>query len=116
MKTFEKYHNKEDIFISLSHLDELKPKFDFIIYPNNLFYFYDNKCLFNNYKKKNFFNYNYDIIGKVIEHEYKLNQEKTHNKLKNIIKKHFQLNNIFTISIFTNLYMNMIINHFKFNI
>ena len=51
MKTFEQYNNKEkemeELFIQLSHLDELDIKFDFLRYKYEMFYFYKKNFLFD---------------------------------------------------------------------
>lgn len=41
----------EKKFLELSHLDVLEIKIDFIVYPKDLYYFYNDHLLFNIYKK-----------------------------------------------------------------
>ena len=90
----------EKEFLSLSHLDELEIKIDFIIYPKDLFYFYNKHLLFDIYSrnngivaKKHMYINGYEIFDelKVIKRPFNIDPyEQLNTDIKSFIFKYFK--------------------------
>lgn len=92
MKKFEDFENvdeKEKLFLELAHLDELDIKFDFIRYPIEIFYYYENHCLFNKIKTQNKFYINHNKIWIIFKNRYNLKYIDIKNFMKIMLDKHF---------------------------
>ena len=81
----------EKIFISLSHLDKLEIKFDFIRYKYYILYFYNESCLFQQDKKNNYFFINYVKIWLIFEMKFSLDYDDIQSITKDLVERHFKL-------------------------
>ena len=75
------------LFLKLAHLDELEIKFNFIKHKKDIFYFYNDSCLFfKTYNQWFFINYNIysifynniDIISSIIQKYFKNDENWDH--------------------------------------
>ncbi|MCK9445888.1 hypothetical protein M0Q50_03250 [bacterium] len=87
----------EEIFVELSHIDELVIKFNFIFNPKDIYYVYNNDWLFNlQYlrNRENRFWINIDDIWMKIKKLTNKSDMDMFIELEEIVKKYFNLNNI----------------------
>ncbi|MCK9445721.1 hypothetical protein M0Q50_02385 [bacterium] len=97
MKTFGNLQNHmekemEELFIKLSHLDELEIKFNFISTENYLFYNYNDEWQFIQEKNQMYFWTDEDIIVG-IENDFDLGRVETRIFLQTMIEKYFGFKN-----------------------
>ncbi|MCK9445736.1 hypothetical protein M0Q50_02460 [bacterium] len=97
MKTFEKYKKdinldkQEELFLELAQLDELDIRFDFIELPEDLFYFYKEKCFFVQDKNGKCFRINDDDIWSIFRNNIGMSYTATQSFMNIMIKKYFGL-------------------------
>ena len=117
MKNFINYIKEskqeyEKLFLSLSHLDELEIKFDFIKYKKHIFYFYNETELFDQDKKSRYFYINYDEIWSFFEKNFGLKYNDIQSITKELVERHFKLKDI-TTNIKNIVYQFQVERHFK---
>jgi hypothetical protein len=93
MKTFEAFNidPHENLFLEISHLDELEIKFDFFEYKSTIFYLYNNNCLFGYVKSHKTFYVNRDDISKYFETSFYINKKNMVVFLESMINKYFNI-------------------------
>lgn len=94
MKTFENYYNEsfeiEKSFLKFSNFYELEIKFNLIEYEEDMFYMYDNKCIFDQDKVGRNFWINKNILKK-ISTDMSLSYNDTIEMLYHTIEKYFNI-------------------------
>lgn len=102
MKTFDGFNNmdeKEELFLSLAHLDELVIRFDFMWSSEDIFYFYNKTCLFVKDKKNKMFSINSDEIWSIYRNKINMSYHSTRSIMNIMSEKYFNLK-VYSINYF----------------
>lgn len=95
MKTFESFNNKdkeiEELFLKLSHIDELDIKFDFREWKDSIFYFYGDIVIFEQELLSHQFWVNGKKILNVIKQELYYSSQDIEDFFKSMIEKHLNI-------------------------
>jgi len=92
-----KESNEQDydkLFLELAHLDELEIKFDLIKYEDYIFYFYNEKVLFDYNKRNGWFFINFDDVWSIFKNMYLLSYDFIKYIINKPIVKYFKITNI----------------------
>lgn len=115
MKTFEAFNNIdkeiEELFLELSHIDELDIKFDFREWTDSIFYFYGNIVLFEQELLSHHFWINDKKIYNVIKKEFDLNSGEINMYMDGMIEKHLNIHG-YSIKLYGNMMIALAQNHF----
>lgn len=117
MKTFEQFEDideTEEKFLQITHLDELVIKFDFIRYNYGFFYFYKDKCLFQQDNKNNYFFIRYKEIWLFLKKKFNFNDNENRYYMEEMIEKYFKLKD-YTIDYMKTSFIITVDENFKIN-
>jgi len=62
--------------------------------PNHLFYFKDDKCIFKQYLKSDWFGVNYNLIWSVFEPKFNYNYQEISDLIKRIVEQVYKLSEV----------------------
>lgn len=87
----EKAEGVEELFLKLSHIDELDIKFDFIECSHDLYYFYKGGWIFIHHKENNHFIMNRDKINDIIKDRFSLSVAEMNLYMESMVEKHLKI-------------------------